>query len=542
VRRPHMATVIEAIAAACPADTAIVQGGRRLTYREFEDRAARMATVLADLGIGRGDPVGLYLPNCPEYLEVHFAALKLRAIPVNLNFLYHDDELQALLEDAGINVLVSTDTPVADLAGIARGRGGLALLEVGNVDEVRIDGARSYEASLRAAEPRPPIERDPSDLMMLYTGGTTGTPKAVIESIGELTERLGFRNVPQCFPVPAGVRRDLAARAVAMADHGVPRNSLVAAPLMHAMGIYRGAYTALLAGGTVAMLEQSTFSAEESLRIVQAEQCALLVVAGNVFARRLASALDEARRAGRPYDVSHLRVIASAGAALSKGSLVSLFAYMPSASVIEGCGATEGAYGFAVRRAGDIGDMHEFVAVEGLLVLDDDARPRARTDRRPGLLATPSKDAEYLNDADRTKSTFRTIAGARYAIPGDLGAWSDPGVFVFLGRGSATINTGGEKVHPAEVEDVISAVDGVGDCAVFGVPDEEWGERVVALVCFDVNTTTSIADVDSRLRSAVARYKVPKEIIEVESIPRRLSGKIDVEGARRVAVAVRRNS
>jgi 3-oxocholest-4-en-26-oate---CoA ligase len=141
----------------------------------------------------------------------------------------------------------------------------------------------------------------------------------------------------------------------------------------------------------------------------------------------------------------------------------------------------------------------------------------------------------YYKDAERSATTFRTVDGTRYAIPGDLALLESDGSIRFLGRGSGVINTGGEKVHPQEVETALLAHPDVTDCVVVGVPDEVWGERVAAIVACRVSSAPSVDDLQDWARQSLAGYKIPRTIVLRDHLPRTPTGKLEVEWAKRTA-------
>ena len=191
--------------------------------------------------------------------------------------------------------------------------------------------------------------------------------------------------------------------------------------------------------------------------------------------------LERAESDGRRYETSSLRTICSAGTAWSASVKQRLLDFIPQVALMDACGATEGVtYGLRRVTRDDRASTANFDCAGGILVLGQDGQPLAPT--QVGVLAGPTPCAGYFKDADATARTFRLIDGVQYAIPGDLGRIELDGSLTLIGRGSMTINTGGEKVFPDEVEQVIKALAGVEDCLVFGVPDERFGQAVATIV------------------------------------------------------------
>jgi fatty-acyl-CoA synthase len=148
-----------------------------------------------------------------------------------------------------------------------------------------------------------------------------------------------------------------------------------------------------------------------------------------------------------------------------------------------------------------------------------------------GLLAGPTSASGYLGDPERTAAVFVDRDGARYAVPGDLGRMEEDGTVTLIGRGTSTINTGGEKVHPAEVEEAVRSRPEVEDCLVLGVPDERFGQGVAALVVLRPGSRLAAGDVGDAVRASLAGYKVPRRISFVEAVPRMPNGKPDFAAA-----------
>jgi fatty-acyl-CoA synthase len=522
----HYATFWEQIADRFPDRAALGHGPRRLSWSAFEQRAARLAGGLQERGIGRGDAIGTYLYNCPEYLEVFFGALKIRAVPANINYRYTSDELLALLDNSEAKVLYF-DASLADrVESIVDRAPGLLLVEVGGLGESSVRGAVAYEQVLAAADPEPRIWRHEDDVFLSYTGGTTGLPKGVLTRIGLMADySLWFRDMFFGERTTASPL-DYVAELVA---EGVDASVVPASPLMHGTGLAFAALPALCSGGLVNTLPSRGFDAHELLDTVQTARVQVVAIVGDAFALPILRALDTGRADRRRYDVQSVRVICSAGVAWTAQTKARLLDHIPDALLIDVCGATEGmAYGFSQVRRGDVLSTANFQAAQGLktLAADGTVLPPGEI----GLLAAPTSAAAYHRDPTASARTFQSIDGVLHAIPGDLGRIEPDGTVTLIGRGVSTINTGGEKVYPTEVEEVFRTQDGVDDCLVLGLPDERYGEIVCALVVGDGDLD------DGELRTAVRRslagYKVPRRIRVVDEVPRMPNGKVDYPSAK----------
>ena len=366
---------------------------------------------------------------------------------------------------------------------------------------------------------------------MSYTGGTTGLPKGVRYTIGR-----GVTNSLRLREVFLGTSTDLGIVDYA-AEQARTGNSLVAipaSPLMHSTGFTFASLPTLTSGGQVATLEGRSFDARELLVTIGAVRAQIVAIVGDAFALPLLRALDAgapspvsppAQRAGR-YDTSSLRTICSAGTAWSARIKQRLLEHLPHAALLDFCGSTEGVtYGFRRVRRGEQAFTANFEAAGGLKVIGPDRRELPSGE--VGLLAGPTPASGYHKDPQRSAATFFTIDGEQVAAPGDLGRIEADGSVTLIGRGASVINTGGEKVHPAEVEEVLVELAGVEECLVAGVPDERFGQLVAAIVVTAADHHLSAADVIAAARRSLAGYKVPRLVVFVEEVPRAPNGKID---------------
>ena len=539
----HYATVWEAVADSIPGEDAIVQGERRLAWGDFEARAARLAGAFAEAGVGRDGKVALYLFNSPEYMEAYFAAFKLRAIPVNVNYRYLDDELHYLLENSDSEVVVFHSS-LADR--VARVRERLPHVKRWIVVDDENDGggpgaaeaaawAERYEDVIAASEPAPRIERAATDIGMTYTGGTTGMPKGVMSGIGSGV-LVQLATLPPLLGFPAKTPEDVAALGPELAAAGKRPSTIVACPLMHGTGIGIGANPTLTCAGTVHLLEQRNFDPHEVWDLVEREGVFGVVVVGDPFARPLVRALDE--KPGR--DLSRMILVSSAGAMFSREVKEALVGHIPQLLIIDFMAATEGSMGQSVFTRNTKADTARFSLNASVKVFADDGREVAPGSGEVGLLGVPNTGTlGYYKDAEKTARTFREIDGVRWTFPGDFATVETDGTITLLGRGSQVINTGGEKVFAEEVEEVLKTHPAIDDCLVVGVPDERFGNRVVAVVSAaggrDGLASVDEADVIAHAKGKLASFKAPKEVVVVAAVPRAPNGKADYKAARELA-------
>ena len=185
------------------------------------------------------------------------------------------------------------------------------------------------------------------------------------------------------------------------------------------------------------------------------------------------AALEDAQARGETLDLSCLKIVVSSGVIWSQGVKEKMLEWID-ATLIDGVGATEGAMALQLSRRGQTGSSARFVPLAETRLFAEDGREIPQGSDEPGLIAAGGAilPAGYYKDPEKTAKTFRIVDGKRFAFIGDWGQWNADGTLQLLGRGSACINTGGEKVYPEEVEHVIAAHPGVADCLVIGMPDE----------------------------------------------------------------------
>ena len=314
-----------------------------------------------------------------------------------------------------------------------------------------------------------------------------------------------------------------------------PRTKCVpACPFMHGTAHWM-AFTTMFVGGAVIVPAEHHFDPLALWRLIEREQANFLVIVGDAFARPLLDALDSPE--GQCLDVSGLRVLLSGGAILSPALKQAIVDRLPAVLVVDGYGASEtGGQGQSVTVSGaDIPRAPRFRVGADTQVLGDDLRPAG-----PGVIGRLARRGYipigYYKDAAKTAATFPTVDGVRWAVPGDHAVADDDGAITLLGRGSVSINTGGEKVYPEEVESVLKAHPGVFDAVVVGIADERWGERVVAVVQVRGHAAAPTLDaLQVHAREHLAGYKVPRDLVVVDAIQRSPSGKPDYRWARSTA-------
>jgi acyl-CoA synthetase (AMP-forming)/AMP-acid ligase II len=537
----NLADLFECVADHVPERPAVVGGDRRLTYRELDERASRLAHVLRDEGVGPGDHVGCHLTNRPEHIEAMLAAYKLRAVPVNVNHRYTADELVHLFGDAQLVAVVTERAFRATVAAVLPRATRLRTV-------LDVDGDEHARRLAAASPARDFPARSGDDHYVLYTGGTTGAPKGVVWRHEDIFfAALGGGN-PGGPPIgdPAAIgpgARDNRAQRVGpflpAGDPGPERFvALALGPLVHASGQW-SALGALLGGGTVVLYDAPHMDYERVLRLVERERVVALNLVGDTNGRPLVEVL-EAHPAR--YDTASLRLLGSGGSILSRAVKLRLLAALPSVlAIVEGMGSSEvPAQAVAVTtRDGTPPPTLSFAPKAETAVFDDRLAPVAPGSGVVGRLATRGRlPLGYHGDARLTARTFVEIDGTRWSMPGDMATVDADGTVRVLGRGSLCINTGGEKVYPEEVEAVLTAHPAVADAVVVGVPDERFGEQVTAVVApADPGRPPTLAALQEHCRRRLAGYKKPRALVVVDTVVRTPSGKADYRWARDVARA-----
>jgi 3-oxocholest-4-en-26-oate---CoA ligase len=544
--RENYATVLETIADIRADRVAVTHGDRTLTWRELDDRASRLAKFLAGSGIGADDRVAIALYNSPEYLESVFAVLKIRAIPVNVNYRYRAEEMRHLFTDAGVGAVICDVSLSPRVVAARTGAPAMrALIQVGN-DPAIPPGAtvHAYEAVIAAAEPLARQRRDAGRWLM-YTGGTTGKPKGVLVSHGWLfpvTAANGFGLIGEPFPESLS---DLQTATRRLGERGDALVCLPAPPLMHATGMYT-TLGALLASGRVVLLTRRSYDPDELAWTVGEQHVDTVSIVGDVFALPLADALDQAVRDGRPYDLSGLRRILSVGVTWSAQVKRRLLAHGDFVCRDLIAASEGGPFAVSETRRGQDAITARFTLAPNARVIDAAGQDVEPGSGEVGMLAAPADDQiRYLGDEVKTAETFRMYGGRRWVVTGDLASPETDGSITFRGRGSRVINTGGEKVFAEEVEQVLIEHPGVRDALVVGLPDPRWGHLVAAVVArAAVSRTTgartgdapvSADELAAHVGTRLADYKKPRAVVFVADIRRSPSGKADLRWAEAVA-------
>ena len=535
-RQFNLADLFELVADTVPDRLALVAGEVRLTYVDLDARANRFAHHLASLGLASGAHVGILARNRAEWVEAMIGCYKARCVPVNLNFRYVAPELRYVVDNADLEVLVyerGLSQLVADaLEGATMNRTlHLLVIEDGTPAGDPVAAATgfpstAYESALAAVGPeRDFAPRSPDDQYVIYTGGTTGMPKGVMWRQEDIFFAAMGGGGWGAEPITAA--EQLAGRLNPDESGRIPM--LVVAPLMHGNAQW-AMWNAFMMAGTAVLYVEHRFDPDRLLRMIGEEGIVSTALVGDAMARPLSETLAAAPEG--TYDMSTLAVIGSGGAMLSATVKADLNAQLPGAMIMDRFGSSEAGAQGAVE-VGASGP--KFVMSDDTAVLDDDLRPLSPGDGRIGRLARSGRiPLGYYKDEAKTAATFPTDPdGVRWSVPGDLASIEPDGVITIHGRGSASINSGGEKIFPEEVEAAVKACPGVYGAIVVGLPDERFGERVAAVVRMrDGAAPLTLEVLQDHCRSQIAGYKVPRQILLVDEIPLTAAGKPDTKAAK----------
>jgi acyl-CoA synthetase (AMP-forming)/AMP-acid ligase II len=526
----NVADLFESVVDAVPERIALVCGDSRLTFADLDARANRCAHALAARGVKAGDHVGLYLYNSVEFLEAMLGAFKLRAVPININYRYVEEELRYLVDNADLVALIHPRELAPKVAAVDSRVATLkTVLYVEDGSGVSPGRGADYHAALADASPKRDFApRTADDHYIIYTGGTTGMPRGVIWRHGDVF----FAGLQGGNPggTPISKPEELAGVAKANDD---PLTFLPAAPFIHGAAQW-AALIGLFGGGKVVLVPGKSFDAHVATKLIESEKVNTIIMVGDAMARPLVEAIDAAtaEQGGRGVDTSSLVVIASAGAVLSDVVKEGLARVLPETMVLNNFGATETGHQGTMYPGSEGKGLLSFSSDGTTTVLGDDHKPIAAGSGTVGKLARSGHiPLGYYKDPEKTAATFVTLDGARWVIPGDLATIEEDGRITVFGRGSVCINSGGEKIFPEEVEAAIKAHDDVVDAVVVGVPDERWGQRVAAVVQLRPGRDLTLAALDAHCRTRVAGYKIPRQLRLVDQIVRHPSGKPDYRWA-----------
>ena len=516
----HYGNMLEVVAETIPDDPALIHGDEIRSWRDFDATADALAADMIDAGLTEQSKVGIYLYNDPAYMTTMFAAFKAGLVPFNVNYRYSGNEVHYLFDNADAEAVVFHATFAPVIEEIRDRLPDVKRWYVVDDGAPAPSWAEPLEPILERDVERvdPPWGRKPDHILMMYTGGTTGMPKGVMWTHDDLFASLGRGGQP-AFGVPELTSHEELAERV---DPG--QVLLPACPLMHGTGQFT-AFVGLVGGAAICTMPNRSFDPAELLRTIDEHEVTSLIIVGDAFARPILAELRENRDA---YDLSTLFLMVSSGVMWSHDVKQGILEQIPGVILYDSYGSSEAVgLGQSVSTAEDTGETAQFQLGERVKVFTEDGRAVEPGSDESGFVAIGGpQPLGYYKDPEKTAATFRTIDGVRYSVPGDYAQVNADGTLHLLGRGSVCINTGGEKVFPEEVEEVLKEHDSVTDAVCVGLPHERFGETICAVVepsAADVDADALIAHVQGRL----AKYKAPRDVVTVETIGRAPNGKVD---------------
>lgn len=528
----NIADLIEHAIDTMPDRVAIISGDRKLTYAELEEQSNRLGHYLQSQGVGPGDKVGLYCRNGIEIVVALTAIVKVRAISVNVNYRYVEAELHYLFENSDMAALVHErrySDKVANVLPSTPNVKTAIVVEDGADGSFDSYGGVPFADALAQGSPERDFgERSPDDIFLIYTGGTTGFPKGVMWRHEDIYRSL-FGGINYVTGEYIEGEWDLAKQGAEAA----PFIGFPIPPMIHG-ATQAATFMALFQGRTTVLAPE--FNPEEVWELIEKHKINMLFFAGDAIGRPLIDALDT--ETGRARDLSSLWVLASSAALFSQTVKERYLELLPNRVITDAIGASEtGTGGLSTVTKGQMHPGGPTVKISSTTtVLDEEGNPVQPGSGVRGLIAKSGHiPVGYFKDEKKTAETFKTFNGVRYAIPGDWATVEADGTVTMLGRGSVSINTGGEKVFPEEVESVLKGHPAVFDAVVVGVPDEKWGQHVGAVIAVREGVELTFEDLDAHARKEIAGYKVPRSIWIVDSVKRNPAGKADYRWAKEVS-------
>ncbi|MGE2834302.1 acyl-CoA synthetase [Mycobacterium sp. SMC-4] len=527
----NIADLAEHAIDAVPDRVALISGDETLTYAELEEKANRLAHYLLDQGIKKDDKVGLYCRNRIEIVVGMLGIIKAGAILVNVNFRYVEGELKYLFDNSDMVALIHERRYADRVANVLPETPAVKtvlVIEDGTDEDYQRYGGVEFDEALAQGSPERDFgPRSEDDIYLLYTGGTTGFPKGVMWRHEDIY-RVLFGGTDFATGEPIADEYGLAKQAVEngpMVRYPIP-------PMIHG-ATQSATWMALFAGQTTLLVPE--FDPEEVWRTIEKHKVNLLFFTGDAMARPLLDVLLAHQEEGKQYDLSSLFLLASTAALFSTSLKEKFLELLPNRIITDSIGSSETGFGgSSVVAKGQSHTGGPRVTIDkNVVVIDDDGNEVKPGSGVRGVIAKRGHiPVGYYKDEKKTAETFRTIKGVRYAIPGDYATVEEDGSVTMLGRGSVSINSGGEKIYPEEVEAALKGHPDVFDALVVGVPDPRFGQHVAAVVQPREGTRPTLAELDAHVRKEIAGYKVPRSLWYVDEVKRSPAGKPDYRWAK----------
>lgn len=514
---------------------ALLHEERSITWQAMTKRSNNLAKALIERGAQPQDKVAFYLVNSPEYVELCVASFKACLVHVNVNFRYLEDELHYIIDNSDAKFIFYSSQFAERLASIkercTKATHFIEVNENANASIVKNNFAENYESLASVGDgAKLNIKRSPKDMVFMYTGGTTGMPKGVMWEQHNLWLGLGAGKNHPCTKgkVPQNIEE-----LMGFVRHYKGPAQMIACPLMHGTGFF-AAMTSLTGGGTIVTMPVQGLDPELIWQTAQDKKVKSIVIVGDAFAKPMLDMLD---KNPKRWNLESLRTIISSGVMWSLECKQGLLKHIPQLMCVDTFGSSE-AIGFGVSVASvDAGvKTARFTIGENCKVFTEDYKEVIPGSDELGFIArTGPIPSGYYKDEVKSELTFPTINGIRYSIPGDWCTVDAEGVIHLLGRGSACINTAGEKVYPEEVEEALKKHPSIQDVLVVGLPDDKWGMAVTAVLELRENSALEKEALHTHVKALLAPYKAPKNYVAVDKMFRAPNGKADYKSAKAFA-------
>ena len=485
----NLATNLERSAFFFPNQPAIREGGVEISYGQLNERANLIATALLKMGVKTGDYIGLCAPNSGDWLAFYFGVIKMGAIAVTLSSLLTRDELTLLINHSRPRMVFTVEERLGDFEELG-GAGAIEKVICRNGD---IDLGRLMEMGMKSFKA---IERNRTDTAaVLYTGGTTGIPKGVM---------LSHENI------------NTSAHNVSFCERSTSTDrALCFLPFNHVFGQMHIMNATIRSAGCLELLP--FFDMDRFLAVTKSGQVTKLFSVPTVYARLLTL---ENLRGG----LGKVRYSFSAAASMAV-QIVQQWKERTGLTIYEGYGLTETAsavtYNHIYRHV--VGSIGECVPGVEVQIRDHEGHQVEQGREGEICIRGPNVMTGYLNNPEETRAAFWEKGWFR---SGDIGRFDENDYLYIVDRLKDMIITGGENVYPREVEEVVYTRPEVELCAVVGLPDKEWGERVTAFIVPKPGKTVVPEELKLFLKSRLSPFKVPKEFILLDEMPKSPSGKI----------------
>ena len=523
------------IAKADPARPAQMFGDVVYSWGDFHQRANALAADMLAAGMGSQAKVAHYLFNCPEYLETTFASYLAGFVPVNTNYRYGPEEITYLFDTSDAEAVVF-HAVFADLCAQVRP----ALPKVKRWYMVPDESGTALPSwavdyntvvSKNVADINPPSPLSDDDMLFLYTGGTTGMPKGVMWRQEDLVQVLGRGGNAITGVAPGESMDEVIGR---VKPGGVGLRALVACPLMHGTGQF-SAFITLTMGGCIVTMPNRNFDPALLWQTVEDRSINSIVIVGQAFAGPMLESLD-----ANPtrWNLSTIVQMGSSGVMWSQENKNALLEHIPQMLITDSFGSSEAVgMGMSVAAKGAAPKTAQFALGPNCVVFTEDGKRVQPGSGESGLVAVGGAiPVGYYKDEVKSAQTFRMFEDRRWTVPGDWAEVNEDGTLHLLGRGSVCINTGGEKVFPEEVEEMVKTHSSVRDAVAVGIPDTRFGETICVVVEAEPGETPTLDVLSAHVKARLAAYKAPRNVVVVSTIGRAPNGKVDYKRLKQHAI------